>query len=115
MTQVRKQKRPRQDLTGAAFCGMLWATSAPPYPAWRRPSVGAVITVEGVFIWKGAIQSISQREPVVKSDWSQGYHPATSARSIHFQKVLPQFFYVVVPVGPDLVVNGFPKGHCASF
>jgi hypothetical protein len=34
----RKQgtkKRPRRDLTGAAFCGMLWATSAPLWPAWR--------------------------------------------------------------------------------
>jgi hypothetical protein len=48
-----KQKRPRRDLTGAAFCGMLWATSAPSAPAWRRPSVGAVITAEGIFVWKG--------------------------------------------------------------
>jgi hypothetical protein len=30
------KKRPRRDLTGAAFCGMLWATSAPLWPAWRR-------------------------------------------------------------------------------
>jgi len=47
------KKRPRRDLTGAAFCGMLWATSAPSAPAWRRPSVGAVITAEGIFVWKG--------------------------------------------------------------
>jgi len=90
----------------------------PPRRPIRRgdqPSVGALTTAEGVFVWNGAIQSISQREPVVKSDWSQGYHPATSARSIHFQKVLPQFFYVLVPVGPDVVVNGFPKGHRVSF
>jgi hypothetical protein len=32
---------------------MLWATSAPLWPAWRRPSVGAVITAEGIFVWKG--------------------------------------------------------------
>ena len=34
-TRERK-KRPRRDLTGAAFCGMLWATSAPLWPAWRQ-------------------------------------------------------------------------------
>jgi len=34
MVWAQKQKRLRRDLTGAAFCGMLWATSAPPHPAW---------------------------------------------------------------------------------
>jgi len=36
--QVRHRetkKRPRRDLTGAAFCGMVWTTSAPLWPAWR--------------------------------------------------------------------------------
>ena len=30
-------------------------------------------------------------------------------------EVLPQFFYVLVPVEPDVVVDGLPKGHRASF
>jgi hypothetical protein len=61
------KKRLRRDLTGAAFCGRLQATPAPPRSAWRpAPPVGVALTAGGIFVWKGAIQSIPPTGRFVK-------------------------------------------------